>query len=119
MYNAVICDGFIIAIHTSKTAKLYSLDFVLNEYMQQSYMIGECLPGLGTVGEAPLGFPLNVAIKHEANDGGEPAPMLYSIACEDYDVSFSSFFPPMCVTTAKNDCYKVRPFYTTICYRLC
>ena len=73
--------------------------------------IGEYLPDLGTVGEAPLGFPLNVAIKHEANDGGEPAPMLYTIACEDYDVSFSSFFPPMCLTTAKNDCYKVSQFY--------
>ena len=77
--------------------------------------IGEYLPDLGTVGEAPLGFPPNVAIKHEAKDGGEPAPMLYSIACEDYDVSFSSFFPPMCVTTAKNDCYKVsKPTYYII-----
>jgi len=107
--NAVICDGFIIAIHANKTAKLYSLDYVLNKYMQQSYKIGESLPGLGIVGEAPLGFPLNVAIKHEANDGhgGEPAPVMYSVVCEDFDVAFSSFFPPMCVTTAKNDCYKV------------
>jgi hypothetical protein len=67
------------------------------------------------VGEAPLGFPLNVAIKHEANDGhggGEPAPVMYSVVCEDFDVAFSSFFPPMCVTTAKNDCYKVsKPTY--------
>ena len=39
--NAVICDGFIIAIHANKTAKLYSLDYVLNKYMQQSYKIGE------------------------------------------------------------------------------
>jgi hypothetical protein len=39
--NAVICDGFIIAIHANKTTKLYSLDYVLNEYMQQSYKIGE------------------------------------------------------------------------------
>ena len=81
-----------------------------------SLTLGESLPGLGTVGEAPLGFPLNVAIKHEANDGhgggGEPAPVMYSVVCEDFDVAFSSFFPPMCVTTAKNDCYKVsKPTY--------
>jgi hypothetical protein len=82
--------------------------------------LGESLPGLGIVGEAPLGFPLNVAIKHEANDGhgggGEPAPVMYSVVCEDFDVAFSSFFPPMCVTTAKNDCYKVsKPtYYITI-----
>ena len=107
LYNAVICDGFIIAIHKNKTAKLYSFDFVLNEYMEQSYKIGESLPDLGgIVGEAPLGFPLNVAIKHEPNDG-EPAPMLFNISCQDYDVAFSSFSPPMCLTTAKNECYKV------------
>ena len=80
-----------------------------------SLTLGESLPGLGIVGEAPLGFPLNVAIKHEANDGhggGEPAPVMYSVVCEDFDVAFSSFFPPMCVTTAKNDCYKVsKPTY--------
>ena len=81
--------------------------------------LGESLPGLGIVGEAPLGFPLNVAIKHEANDGhgggGEPAPVMYSVVCEDFDVAFSSFFPPMCVTTAKNDCYKVsKPTYYII-----
>ena len=84
-----------------------------------SSSLGESLPGLGIVGEAPLGFPLNVAIKHEANDGrgggGEPAPVMYSVVCEDFDVAFSSFFPPMCVTTAKNDCYKVsKPTYYII-----
>ena len=101
-------------------------DISANNFLDSSQLIlsltlGESLPGLGIVGEAPLGFPLNVAIKHEANDGhgggddGEPAPVMYSVVCEDFDVAFSSFFPPMCVTTAKNDCYKVsKPTYYII-----
>ena len=106
-----------------KHQDLWDISANVNIFLDSSQLIlsltlGESLPGLGTVGEAPLGFPLNVAIKHEANDGGgggEPAPVMYSVHCEDFDVAFSSFFPPMCVTTAKNDCYKVsKPTYYII-----
>ena len=64
---------------------------------------GEVLPDKSehVVGQEPLGFPLNVSIRAEPT-------VLYSVACHDYDVAFSSFFPPMCLTTAKDDCYKVK-----------
>lgn len=105
LYNAVICDAFIIVIHGTKHAKLYGLNQVLSQNVFQTFKIGdEVFPAQGTpgtIGEQPLGFPVNVLIKKEPT-------MLYSVSCTDYDVGFSSFFPPLCVSTAKDDCYKVR-----------
>ena len=59
--NAVICDGFIIAIHANKTTKLYSLDYVLNNYMQQSYKIGESRNSQRMSGEESAIFYTNFA----------------------------------------------------------
>jgi len=98
----VIGKGFVIVIHSNRIAKLYNLTDILNGGLQQTYNIGEVLPDKSehVVGQEPLGFPLNVSIRAEPT-------VLYSVACHDYDVAFSSFFPPMCLTTAKDDCYKV------------
>ena len=52
------------------------------------------------MGESPLGFPVNVKIQ-------KPPPVLFTIKCHDYDVAFSDFIPRLCITTAKDYCYKV------------
>ena len=104
--NAVIGNGFLMVIsHHKRGAKLYSFDYILRHFFDQTYNIGEQaaaghLKDGSVIGQAPLGFPVNVTIKHEP-------PLLFSIGCHDYDVGFGAFFPFLCVTTAKDYCYKV------------
>ena len=102
LYNAVISDGILIVITSNsskRTAKLYDFDRILRENMSKSLKIGDQV-GTDIVGQYPLGFPINCVIKEEPS-------VLFQVHCQDYDVGFSSFFPPLCVTTAKDDCYKV------------
>ena len=100
LYNAVISDGILMVIDTKRTAKLYDFDEILQNDMTQSLNIGDKI-GSDIVGQSPLGFPVNAIIKEEPK-------VLLKIHCQDYDVGFSPFFPPLCVTTAKDYCYKVR-----------
>ena len=100
LYNAVISDGILVVIDTKRQAKLYDFDEILQNDMTQSLNIGDKI-GSDIVGQSPLGFPVNVVIKEEPK-------VLFKIHCQDYDVGFSTFFPPLCVTTAKDYCYKVR-----------
>ena len=101
LYDAVISDGFLIVVSTDKKARLYSFDYILRHFFDQTYNIGESLKDGSVVGQAPSGFPLNVTIRHEP-------PVLFHVGCHDYDVGFSVFYPFLCVTTAKDYCYKVR-----------
>ena len=102
LYNAVISDGILIIINSKKTAKLYDFNHIMQENMTKSLKIGDKV-GTDIVGQYPLGFPINVVIKEEPS-------VLFQVHCQDYDIGFSSFFPPLCVTTAKDYCYKVRLF---------
>ena len=87
-------------IYNSKVAKLYNLDQILRENMEQVYKMGDVIGEGNVVGQAPFGFPVNVFIKQEPE-------VLFHVGCHDYDVGFSSFWPFMCLTTSKDDCYKV------------
>ena len=101
LYDAIIYEGILIIVSSNRTMKLFSFDAILENYMTDSLKIGENYQNRGVIGEAPLGFPVNVKIE-------EQPPVLFSINCHDYDVTFSDFVPRLCITTAKDYCYKVR-----------
>ena len=101
LYDAVIHEGILVTTYTTtKIMKLYSFEDILKNNMTEHFNIGDRIEGKGVIGQKPLGFPVNVKLKEEP-------PVLFSIMCEDFDVTFSEFVPFVCITTAKDYCYKV------------
>ena len=104
LHDAVIHEGILVTTsHTTKIMKLYSFEDILKNNMTEHFNIGDRIEGKGVIGQKPLGFPVNVKLKEEP-------PVLFSIMCEDFDVTFSEFVPTVCITTDKDYCYKVNDF---------
>ena len=104
LHDAVIHEGILVTTsHTTKIMKLYSFEDILKNNMTEHFNIGDRIEGKGVIGQKPLGFPVNVKLKEEP-------PVLFSIMCEDFDVTFSEFVPTVCITTDKDYCYKVNNF---------
>ena len=101
LHDAVIHEGILVTTsNTTKIMKLYSFEDILKNNMTEHFNIGDRIEGKGVIGQKPLGFPVNVKLKEEP-------PVLFSIMCEDFDVTFSEFVPAVCITTDKDYCYKV------------
>ncbi|KAJ3591771.1 hypothetical protein NHX12_006903 [Muraenolepis orangiensis] len=79
--DVVLTQGTLAVSHSTKSVKLYSFDWIINECLTKRLKLGEVSPFHEgrTVGEPPYGVPVNIVIR-------DCPPVLFEVSCSDHSV---------------------------------
>uniref|UniRef100_A0A667YPW0 Ddb1 and cul4 associated factor 17 n=1 Tax=Myripristis murdjan TaxID=586833 RepID=A0A667YPW0_9TELE len=84
--DVVLSQGVLAVSYSSKSVKLYSFEHIVNKYMTKKFALGQksSLHGGKTVGEAPLGIPVNIHFS-------DCPPVLFEVSCSDNSVQIGGY----------------------------
>ncbi|XP_034041894.1 DDB1- and CUL4-associated factor 17 isoform X1 [Thalassophryne amazonica] len=84
--DVVLSQGVLAISHSTKSVKMYSFEYIVENYMTEKLTLGNksTLHGDRTVGEAPFGIPVNINIT-------DCPPVLFEVSCADNGVQIGGY----------------------------